>query len=90
MSIETVLALAGFALVVLGIMIRAELRSNNNADDITDLYKQMDEHTKDRDVHHTKDDLDRRFEMLQEGQDRIEKGVEKLNDRFDVFLTNTK
>jgi hypothetical protein len=67
-------------------LIRLESKASNTADDQRDLAEDVYKHHGDREVHHSKDDLDRRFEALKEGQDRIEKGVDTLNTRFDLFL----
>jgi hypothetical protein len=65
---------------------RLEGKTTTNSTDITDIYRQLEVHSQDRQIHHDGDELNRRFSAIDVGMQTIQKGIDKLNDRFDRLL----
>jgi hypothetical protein len=85
-----IVAIIGISVTVLGLLaavharfVRLEAKSGAYDQDISELYK----HAEDRSIHHPQAELDRRFNVLEGGMEKIEKGIEKLVQRFDNFLS---
>jgi hypothetical protein len=78
--------LLGIFAGVVGGFVRMESKSNQNTSDIADIYRTMEKHTENRNIHHDGEELDRRFNVVESGMHKIEKGIDKLVERFDKFL----
>ena len=94
MNPGTVIALIGVTLGLLtafagvvGGFIRIEVKTNTNTQTIDELWQKVDQHSQDRSIHPPVDELDRRFDEVKDGMQKIDKGIEKLTERFDKFLT---
>ena len=79
----------GLALVAgIAWLIRLESKASTTARDVDTLSKDFYLHDSDKSVHHDGEELNRRFNVIDDGMKVIQKGIDKLNDRFDRFLSN--
>ncbi len=73
-------------------LVRLESKANVTANKVMDIDADLYKHADDSEIHHRGEDLDRRFENLQNGIDKIEKGIEqgfsKINDRIDRLMVS--
>jgi hypothetical protein len=83
----TFLLTLGLAIIAgIGWLIRLESKASAAAKDVDSLSKDFYLHDSDKSVHHDGAELDRRFNVIDSGMQTIQKGIDKLNERFDRFL----
>jgi hypothetical protein len=70
-----------------GWLLRLEAKVSTAARDVGDLSKDFYDHDKNLNVHHDGAELDRRFNVIDEGMRTIQKGIDKVNDRLDRLFT---
>ena len=90
MDPTAIATIVGLALAVLGIIVRGEVRSNQNASDvenlatkIDDLYDRWDSHTSNRDIHPDGEELNRKMTEIQK---TMQDGFSGVNQRIDQIL----
>ncbi len=71
-------------------LIRLESKTNTSLSDLNDLYRKVDEHSSDREIHHDGEELNRRFNdigrELSEIKVAVKEGMQNLSNRIDNFL----
>jgi hypothetical protein len=65
---------------------RLEGKTTTNSTAIGDIYTAIEKHTDNIHIHHDGEELNRRFSTIDDGMKTIQKGIDKLNERFDRFL----
>lgn len=81
-TITLALAVVGFIVW----LVRLESKANTVAAKVTDHDADLYAHISNWEIHHEKEDLNRRFDDLKADLAKIDTSIEKLNDRFDRFL----
>lgn len=87
--VALVVILTAFAGIVGG-FVRLESKTNANGNDINELYREVEKHRDNRNVHHDGDELDRRFGVLTEGmndiKEQVKDGFKEITHRMDNFI----
>jgi hypothetical protein len=65
---------------------RLEGKTTSTVADISDIYRQLELHSNDRGIHHDGEELNRRFSAIDDGMKTIQRGIDKLGERFDRLL----
>lgn len=72
-------------------LIRLESKTSTNTRDLDTLSKDVYEHSSNGNVHHSADDLDRRFNELKDDiseiKDNIREGLKEIGHRIDRLFT---
>ncbi len=88
----TIVAIALAAVAFIAWLIRLESKATVTAAKVVELDADLYRHSDNAEIHHRAEDLDRRFESLQTGIDKIEQGIstgfEKINNRIDRLMTS--
>lgn len=86
-----------FLSIVSGIIwaIRLEAKANRSKDEIVTLKEQFHTHETDRSIHHNEDAfgefekrIDLRFEHLARSVEKVEKYVEDIDQKFELYFKN--